>query len=239
MKLKRYNKKHNYSYSFGLFPTTELIKNKKEKIQKVLFKEDGLCHDEIKNTLEICKKQSIPFEINDKVIDKIAFKDNTYVVGVFEKYKCNIEKQKDHLVLVNPTNTGNLGTIIRTMLAFDFDNLIIIRPGVDIFNPKSISSSMGSFFNIKYEYYDTFYEYFKLFPDHNICSFMLDGEESLKDIKREKNENYSLVFGNEKSGLDEEFNKYGKTIFIEHSKNVESLNLAISVGIVLYNLNLK
>ena len=42
------------------------------------------------------------------------------------------------MVLVNPSDMGNMGTIIRTMLGFNYVNLAIIRPGVDVFDPRVI-----------------------------------------------------------------------------------------------------
>ena len=109
--------------------------------------------DGISEILDICKRENIPFEENDKLIDRIAYKENTYVVGVFEKYEEELESEKNHIVLVNPSNTGNLGTIIRTMVGFGFKNLAIVGSGVDVFSPKVISSTMGNLFKINFEYF--------------------------------------------------------------------------------------
>ena len=117
-KLKRYQKKFNFSYAFGAYPVLDLLKFQKEKVLKILVKKEGLKSDGISEILDICKRENIPFEENDKLIDRIAYKENTYVVGVFEKYEEELESEKNHIVLVNPSNTGNLGTIIRTMVGF-------------------------------------------------------------------------------------------------------------------------
>lgn len=57
--------------------------------------------DGVSEILDICKRENIPFEENDKLIDRIAYKENTYVVGVFEKYEEELESEKNHIVLVN------------------------------------------------------------------------------------------------------------------------------------------
>ena len=65
---------------------------------------------------------------------------------MFSKYKGEVKKGESHLVLVNPEDGGNLGTMIRTALAFDIHDVAIIRPADDVFDPKVIRSSMGSIF---------------------------------------------------------------------------------------------
>ena len=55
----------------------------------------------------------------------------------------------NHVVLVNPGDMGNMGTIIRTMLGFNYSNLAIIKPGVDVFDPRVIRASMGALFNTR------------------------------------------------------------------------------------------
>ena len=62
---------------------------------------------------------------------------------------------------------------------------------------------------------------------------MLQSKHTLQTINFEQNKNCSLVFGNESSGLDDNFLKYD-SIIIEHSKKIDSLNLPSSVAISLY-----
>ncbi len=68
--------------------------------------------------IDICKENNIKCEINNKAINRISKKQNSYAIGVFEKYNMDLDMDKNHLVLVEPSDMGNLGTIIRTMLGF-------------------------------------------------------------------------------------------------------------------------
>ena len=95
-------------------------------------------------------KESIQVEVNDKLINKISGAENVYAVGVFQKYETQLSNEENHLMLVDPSDMGNLGTIIRTMIGFDYKNLALIKPAVDIFNPKVIRASMGSVFQINF-----------------------------------------------------------------------------------------
>ena len=232
MKIKRYNKKSTYSFCFGASPVVDLLKEKQEKVLKVVFKEKGLEDEDVKKVMEVVKEKNIPFEVNDRIIEKIASKENTYVVGIFEKYECELEKNTNHVVLVSPSNPGNLGTILRTMVAFGFRDIALISPAVDIFQPSIVRSAMGALFFVNFKYFESFEKYKKEFPSQKIFSFMLDGEKEIGGVVFEKP--FSLVFGNESKGLSSNFKNYGQSINIPQSKNVESLNLSVSVSLALY-----
>ena len=110
---------------------------------------------------EICKlakEKRIPIHTNSKVIEKISNKGNVYLMARFEKYTQSLEKNKNHVLLVNPSDMGNLGTIIRVMLGFGYKNLAIITPCIDHFDPKVIRASMGAIFGINIELYNSLEE---------------------------------------------------------------------------------
>ena len=151
---------------------------------------------------------------------------------IFDKHDMNVEPGRPHVVLVNPSDSGNLGTILRTGLGFGFKDYVIIKPGVDIYNPKTIRSSMGAFFHVRFTYYDSFEQYRQKFSNHQMYLFMLDGKINLKDMKERQQKNpFSLVFGNEGSGLPGFFRDYGDSIYIEHNNEIDSLNLSVAFGI--------
>ena len=102
------------------------------------------------------KKANVKVVENDRCIEKIRDKDNCIVVGVFRKYDCSLDYQKNHVVLVNPGDMGNLGTIIRSCVGFGITNLAVIEPAVDIFHPKVVRASMGAIFKMKFEYFFVF-----------------------------------------------------------------------------------
>ena len=67
---------------------------------------------------------------------------------------------------------------------------------------------------------------------------MLNGQKTLGQF-RKVNGDYDLVFGNEASGLPNDLLHYDESIVIEHSKEIDSLNLPISVGVALYEFSKK
>ena len=231
-KIKRYQKEFTYSYAFGAYPVIELLKSHPESVLKVLFKEDSFKDGNIPAIQKECEKRNIHTQINNKLIDKISVKENTYVVGVFKKYASKIKEDENHIVLVNPSNTGNLGTILRTMLGFDFKNLAIIKPAVDMFDPLVVRASMGAVFGINFEYFNNIEEYVSKFSSHHLYPFMLNGKSSVENVKFVKP--YSIIHGNESKGLDEKYLELGESVYISHSSSIDSLNLSIAAGISMW-----
>jgi len=234
MKIKKYNKNLEYSYTFGIYPTIELLKAKPEVVVKIISHSKLSSKDGLKLVSTYIKNYSITLECNDKLIQRLIPKENCYIVGIFKKYYPILGKINNHVVLVNPNDSGNLGTIIRCMLAFDFNDLAIIRPAVDIFNPKTIRSSMGALFSINFQLFNSIVEYKEIFNNHNLYSFMTKGQSIFKKVNFKYP--YSLIFGNESSGLSNEYKKLGNSVQILQSTRVDSLNLSISAGIVLHYL---
>ena len=229
MKYKKYNTKFDFAYCFGYIPIIELLKSDHE-IEEI-FISTKLQPDETNNLKRLTAEKRITCTINNRLIEKISFKENTLAVAAFRKYNKQIDRQSKQIVLINPSNPGNLGTILRSMHAFGFKNLAIIKPAVDIYMPKVISASMGSFFNINIQYFDDLNAYLK---SNELPVYILDSnakEIFSKDLV--KDENYVLMFGNESTGIPDYLLSKYNSFKINQSNEVESLNLGISLSIVL------
>lgn len=232
---KRYKKTFDYSYAYGVYPTLELLNANPHHVIEVLLHTKGEPNAGVQKIITFCDTHHIRWAWNDKAIERIASKENLYAIGVFKKYAQTLEQQAPHLILVSPSSTGNLGTIIRTMLGFDFYSLAVIRPAADIFNPATVRSSMGGVFKIKFEYFDNFTAYLNKYP-RPLYLLSGNGQDLLNQVQFP--EVCGLVFGNEGQGLPENILNFGKTISIPQSKNIDSFNLAIAVGITLYHFRL-
>lgn len=229
--LKPYKKDFSYSYTSGAYATIELVNTKPELLEMVYI------HSHFSKTGELehlCARNKIDVVHNDKVFQRINQKENSYVLGVFQKYEAIICSDSSHVVLVNPSDMGNLGTIIRTLTGFGVNNLAIVTPAADIWNPKTIRASMGAVFHLQFQHFNGIGQYMEQFPKHHLYPFMLDGKLELKPENICKKQPYSLVFGNEASGLDDSFEDLGTSIRIPQSGLVDSLNLSIAVAVGAY-----
>jgi len=231
--MKKYKKEYDYSYTLGIFPSMELINKNPNLVFKIVISSKLDNEDIKKELIEFSKTRNIELEVNDNTINKLSEKENCYLIVFFKKELTELAKDKSHIVLVNPSNIGNLGNIIRTALGFDFNNIAIITPSVDVMDPKSIRASMGAVFSTNIEYFPTFEEYEQKYSTHTIYPFVLKGKSSLQNLNKES-KLCSLVFGNESSGLPDEFLKYENTVLIKHTNNIDSLNLTIAIAVALY-----
>lgn len=230
--VKKYKNNSEYSYALGTTLVFELLKNKVEYVTKIYI-HPNLTKDETYNKLlNLCDMHHIPYEESIKAFNILSSKENCFVIGEFKKFTSHLDSS-NHVVLVNPQDAGNIGTIMRSSLGFGFCNIAIIKPAVDIFNPKVIRSSMGSIFSLNVEYFESFSEYENKFKSHAFYPFLLQTNNSLSSITP-PDKNYSLIFGNEASGLPREFLNVGTPLIIKHSNLIDSLNLPIAVSIALY-----
>lgn len=235
MDYKKYKKEDNISYCFGGFPTYELLKNKPQYVREILV-HDKLEHSpQTHEILSIAKKHNIKITYNSKIIEKLSQKGNVFIVAVFNKYECKIDNSKNQILLVNPSDMGNLGTIIRVALGFGYNNIGIIKPCIDIFDPKVIRASMGSIFSTNIQLFNSIEDYEKENKNH-MYPFMLKAITTLQTLQN-KTSPHTLVFGNEAHGLDDSFLNKGTPLLIKHSNKIDSLNLSMSVGIALYEFS--
>jgi len=235
IKLKRYKKDFEHSYTFGVFPTLEMLHHQKENVLRVLLHPKGTENQGVAKIQETCQRASIPLEIQERVFPRLGVRENDYAVGVFKKYTIPLDQSSNHLVLVNPGSMGNLGTIMRTMLGFGVNDLAIITPAADHFDPRAIRASMGAIFKLRIATFSDFEAYQKEYG-RSYYPLMTNGEHLLHEV--EYSPPFSLIFGNESSGLADEFRAFGSSISIPQTDEIDSFNLAVAVGISLYQANL-
>ncbi|MCR5531414.1 MAG: TrmH family RNA methyltransferase [Lachnospiraceae bacterium] len=231
--MKPYKKEFDYSYALGAFPTVELIKKRPEQVTEVLLHSTFTDRELITS---LCREHNIPVLENDKTIARLSDKENVFVIGVFRKYEDTLAADQPHLMLVNPGNMGNAGTIFRTCLAFGIHDVAIITPGIDRFHPKAVRASMGALFSLRVQCFPDFETYRKQYgtAERKLYSFMLTGKKQLTAENCPKPELFTLIFGNEATGLPEEYADFSESIIIPQSPEVDSLNLTIAVGIGAY-----
>lgn len=229
IKIKAYKKEFEYSYTSGAYATIELLKTRPEFLDCVYVHSD---YRDTDNLSTMCASKNIPCIQSDKAFLSVNQKENSYVLGVFRKYESTLADCEPHVVLVNPSDMGNLGTIIRTIIGMNVRNLAVIEPAADLWNPKTVRASMGALFHIRHESFQSFDEYAQSYPRHTLFPFMLNGEYTPEQTPPSKL--FSLVFGNEATGLDAGFRELGHSVKIPLTDRIDSFNLASAVSIGTY-----
>lgn len=171
------------------------------------------------------------YKVTDEIIDKISSEKNPEgIVAIcdFPRWENDYSKLRKIVYLDDINDPGNMGTIIRTALAFEYDAIVLSKNCVDIFNSKVISASRGGIF-----IEPIFVDDLAKFKDKNIIvSALSDKAISLDNVK--KIDNFVLVLGNEAHGVSESTIALANQIVkIDISECIDSLNVAIAGGILM------
>ena len=220
----------------------KLSKNRKEKREFLaegknsleLALEAGVVK-EIFTTKEIkgIKDDIVQYIVNEDLLKKIAFSQNPEgIVFVCNMQERKLKKFKKVVYLDKIGDPGNMGTIIRTALAFDYDAVVVSENCVDIYNEKVVAASKGAIFllpvvkgNLE-----------ELKEDSTVVvSALTDKSVEPKEVKVENR--LVLVIGSESHGVSPEtlaLADYVTKIKIDH---IDSLNASIAAGILMYEFN--
>jgi len=175
--------------------------------------------------------------VNGKVMKYITELDNpSKIIGIC--HKKNDKIQGNHILILDDIqDPGNLGTIIRSAVAFNIDTIILSKTGVDLYNSKVLRSTQGMIFNINIVVSDIKEEILKLKNDnYKILTTNVEGGKLVKSI--EKNQKFAIIIGNEGKGVSKEIKELSdEYIYIEMNKKCESLNAAVATSIILYELS--
>lgn len=177
--------------------------------------------------------------ISKEVMKKLSSTDSIInVIGVCSKRK-EREIRNKILILEDIQDPGNLGTIIRSSLAFGVDTVVLSPKTVDLYNSKVLRSTQGMIFhiNIIVKELVSFIEELKS-NSYMIYGTKVDGGINIKNI--DIKDKFALVIGNEGNGMSSSVERLcDKNLYIDMDNNVESLNAGVAASILLYEMRNK
>lgn len=201
-----------------------LVNEAKDYLECILVKEeqDNFSVDQYIVTGDILKKIS-----NNKSVPEI--------IGV-----CKFKEEKlitsNEIIFLNAVqDPGNVGTIFRSALAFNFFDILVDDSCAFKYSPKVVQSSQGSIFklNILIANIDTI-KFLKRENYKIICTTLSPNSEKLSEFCRVFDK-YCVIFGNEGNGISKEILELSDLNLIIDINNIDSLNVGISAGIIMYN----
>ncbi len=233
--LSGYKTELDYSYAPGIFPSMECLRFRPESVRRLLVHSAAAGREGADKLIGLAEELGVRVETADKALARISGKENCFAAAVFGKFADELDPEKPQVLLHQPGDSGNVGTILRTALGLGIEDVALIRPCVDLFDPRTVRASMGSLFRLRIRVYDTFEEYRDAMGDRDYYPFMLDASVPLEEaLSRPLRSRRTLVFGNEGRGLPKEFASIGQPVRIPSNDKVDSLNLAIAAGIGIY-----
>ena len=158
------------------------------------------------------------------------------IIGICEKKQPEIIGKKI-LVLEDIQDPGNLGTIIRSSVAFNIDTIILSNNSVDEYNSKVIRASQGLLFHINIVRSDILEEINNLKnKGYHIYGTKVTHGKDLKLL--EKYQKFAIIMGNEGNGMSEEVSELcDEFIYIKMNESCESLNVGVATSIILYEFS--
>lgn len=175
--------------------------------------------------------------VSKEVIGKISTLDHPINVLALCHKIPEQEKLGDRVLLLDDIqDPGNLGTIIRSAVAFDIDTIILSEKTVDLYNPKVVRATQGMLFHINILRRDL-KRVIEELKDEQIPIYGTRVEYG-DDVRNIRNHaSYALVVGNEGQGVSDEIAELcDANLFIEMNSDVESLNVGVATSILLYEL---
>lgn len=203
-----------------------------EAIKNNLVKELILI-DGTKNNYDNIKVTYVTKEVMKKISSMESYAN---IIAIAYKKK-DSELGSKILILDNIQDPGNLGTIIRSSVAFNIDSIIMSKDSVDLYNSKVIRSTEGMIFDINIITSDLI----DIINDLKKEEYMILGTDvnngiDIRSIKVPSK--FALIMGNEGNGISKDIKALcDKNIYIKMNERVESLNVAVATSILLYEIN--
>ena len=173
--------------------------------------------------------------VNENIMKKIAFTKNPQpYMAICHKCKSYLDTEnKRTLILDDIQDPGNLGTLIRTALAFGFNQIVLSEDTVDVYNDKVLRATQGAIYRVNIV--NGALE--RIIPELQksgvyVAASTLDDASNIDSI--ENYDKMAIVLGNEGNGMHAHIVELcNQSLYIPIS-NMESLNVAIAGGIIMY-----
>lgn len=220
------------------------LKKFRDSEKLFLIEDEHLVNEALKNNIVKCiitttnNEYDVPtYYVNDKIMNYLSNQvSGTKIIAV-----CHTLEEKEIkgniIILDNLQDPGNLGTIIRSAVAFNFDTVVLGDTCVDLYNSKVIRSSEGMIFNINIKRCNLNKFIDEVKNDYTLVTTDVNNGVDIKDIKYKK---IAIVIGNEGNGVSKEIaSKCDNKVYIKMNNNCESLNAGVCASILMYEVSKK
>ena len=219
------------------------LKEKKNRDKEGLFLVEGdhlvqeaLKHACVREVLSLEEKNyPVPnILVTESILKKLSSQVNPpKEMAVVEKIK-EQPLQGDILFLDGIQDPGNLGTIIRSSVAFQMPNLVLSNTCVDVYNEKVIRSTEGMIFQLNIVRKET-KDFLESIQKQGYHIYGSDVENGVRIEKTQLKGKKCIIIGSEGLGMSKRAREYcEKNLFIPMSESCESLNAGVAASIILY-----
>jgi len=174
--------------------------------------------------------------VNEEILKHLgSVEQSAGILGVFEYSKKQFENPNaNYLVLDHVQDAGNVGTLLRSAMGANFTSVYLLDCA-SITNPKVVRSSSGAIFKLNI-FELSKQEFLSSFNKDNLFACSMDGQNI---FEMQVTLPIGIVLGNEGKGISEEIVALAKNkkISVPMENSLESLNVAVSGSIIMFNVN--
>jgi len=157
------------------------------------------------------------------------------IAAIYSKPGNKIDYIKPVVYLNAINDPGNVGTVLRSALAFDLKNIVIDERSADIYNPKTVSAAKDAIFKLNIGFDKDLAVLKEIKKKMPIFTTRLEGSNGLEILNKQKL--FCVVLGSESHGVDKSIRKISDDfIRIPMSASIESLNVAASAAIIFHEI---
>ena len=220
------------------------VKKYRDQEKKFLVEGDHLVKEAYKtnNLLEVFVLDEIDVSFGDTIVTRVTKEvlkklseqeSSTNIIGVCKYIDEKIDNDNNIVMLDAIQDPGNLGTIIRSAAAFNY-NIVLGDGSVDIYNSKVVRSTEGMIFHINFikKNIEGFIK-----SNSNYKYYIADMNKGANVLEFKDNKSVALIMGNEGNGVSDSIrNIVDNYIYIPQSSKVESLNVGVAASILMFNV---
>jgi RNA methyltransferase, TrmH family len=232
-----------FTYAFGRFAALEALTHVPNSVRRLVVHRD-LPHHALARLEAASAAVGVALERDDATVERLRRKATVTCLAVVDKTGQRLAPDRDHVALVRPSHFGNVGSAMRSLVAFGFADVAFVAPDVaepvpalDPWSPNVIRASVGLRFALRCQTFADPATYAASFPSHATFVFDADGAVALDDARFVSP--FTLWFGPEWPGTRGErafLPGAGDVVRVRipQDRRVESLNLAVAISIAAY-----
>ncbi len=245
LKEKKHREASGLFFIEGYREISRAFKSGKVKFQNVLYSPECFLGENEYDLIREIGVKSI--KVPKKIFEKISYRDRPdgliatahfFPTGIetFPNESIQLKNGKPILVIEGVEKPGNLGTILRTAEGAGFHTVVVADPRLDLFNPNVIRASTGALFTLEVYLGETEAIY-SILKENKYRTLAVTPEAKKLYFESDLKGKIALVFGSEQYGLSPFARSHSdEYISLPMFGEADSLNLAMSAGIVMYEV---
>src|SRR5690606_36259436 len=147
-RLPPYRAELPFTYAFGRFAVLEALTHRPDDVTAVLW-HARLPDTERERLLAAAARAGVAARRDDATVARLRRKESVHCLAVVAKREERLAEAADHVALVRPSHPGNVGSAIRSLVAFGFGDLALVAPAVDAWGPYVVRASVGLRFAVR------------------------------------------------------------------------------------------